>query len=65
MEASYFSFRLLTSVFSFCREVPKIEGAGIEDQDAWTTDEGSFRSEVSIIWIACFTVVDDAELERH
>jgi hypothetical protein len=40
LEASYSSIGF-TNV-SFHREVAKVEGAGIDDEDAWITDEGSF-----------------------
>jgi hypothetical protein len=55
MEASHSSFAFTDT--SSHREVPKVEGAGIDDEDAWITDEGSFGSEVSIVRIVGLTVL--------
>lgn len=63
IEASYSSFGF-TDVFLH-REVVKVGGAGIDDEDAWITDEGSFGSEVSIVRIVDFMVADDIKLEWH
>jgi hypothetical protein len=63
IEASYSPFGFTDGFLH--REVVKVGGAGIDDEDAWITDEDSFGSEVSIVRIAGLTVADDIKLEWH